>query len=76
MSEFESYTARADARPAEESVGYRQITLLLAPAEVSALVADVSATIARYSANAPDPARRAYLLSPILFPIGGRPTPE
>ena len=76
VSEFEAYTARIDARPTEDSVGYRQITLLLAPTEVSALVADVSEAIDHFRSNAPAPARRAYLLSPILFPLGRRPTPE
>ena len=75
VAEFEAYLAGADARPVLDSVGYRQVTLHLAPAEVSALVGEVSAVLATFITNAPDPARRAYLLSPILFPIDESPAP-
>ncbi len=69
VAEFEAYLAQSDARPGMDRVGYRQIPLQLAPNEVAALVGEMSAVLAAFTSNAPDPARRTYLLSPILFPI-------
>jgi hypothetical protein len=70
VAEFNTYLDRGQADPQADSVGYRQLPLWLDREELAALVAEVTAAIARRAGNGPTASRRLYLLSPILFPIG------
>lgn len=72
LAEFNSYLDRADADPGADLVGYRQHGVWLSSEEVADLIEDLRAAILPRLRNTPTPERAQYLLSPILFPVGGR----
>jgi DNA-binding transcriptional ArsR family regulator len=70
IAEFEAYLDRAGADPAADSVGYRQGTLWLSPAELAGLLTDMLAVLRPRVAHQPAPGRSPYLFSPVMFPSG------
>lgn len=71
LAEFNAYLDRENADPAADPVGYRQHAVWLSPGEVTDLIDDLRAVILPRLRNSPTPDRAQYLLSPILFPVGG-----
>ncbi|WP_330252253.1 helix-turn-helix domain-containing protein [Nocardia sp. NBC_00565] len=71
LAEFNAYLDRETADPAADLVGYRQHALWLDHEELLGLIDDMRAAILPRLKNAAAPGRSQYLLSPILFPIGG-----
>ncbi|ACU74940.1 regulatory protein ArsR [Catenulispora acidiphila DSM 44928] len=69
LASFSGYLDGADADPAADSVGYRQIPLWLNPAELAEMIEELQAGIVARAGNQPTPDRGLYLLSPIFFPI-------
>ncbi|WP_019925105.1 helix-turn-helix domain-containing protein [Nocardia sp. BMG111209] len=76
IAEFNAYLDRADADPVADSVGYRQATLWLSPAELDAMLTGFRDIVAPLAANEPGPERSPYLMSPILFPGEAPPSPS
>lgn len=72
LAEFNSYLDREDADPAVDLVGYRQHAVWLSPEELTGLIDDLRAAILPRLRNSPTPDRAQYLMSPILFPVGGQ----
>lgn len=74
LAEFNAYLDRGDVDPAADLVGYRQHAVWLSPDEAAGLIDDLRTAILPRLRNSPAPDRTQYLLSPILFPVGGRDT--
>lgn len=74
IAEFNAYLDRPDADPVADSVGYRQGTFWLNPEELDTMLTGLRDIAAPLAANKPEPGRRPYLISPILFP--GEEPPE
>jgi DNA-binding transcriptional ArsR family regulator len=72
LADFSAYLDRPDANPTADMVGYVQVPLWLSAAELAAMAEQVRAILMSKMDNAPEPGRRLYLLSPILFPIDQR----
>lgn len=72
LADFNAYLDRPDADPTADMVGYVQVPLWLSPAEIAAMADEVRAILMSKMDNGPEPGRRLYLLSPILFPIDPR----
>ncbi|WP_026414625.1 helix-turn-helix domain-containing protein [Actinomadura oligospora] len=75
-AEFDAYLGRDGSDPSSDPVGYRQHAVWLNPDELAALLADLRAAIVPHLANASEPGRTRYLLSPILFPGESGPDDE
>jgi len=69
LADFNAYLDRPDADPTADMVGYVQVPLWLSKEELAAMAEQVRAMLASKMDNAPEPGRRLYLISPILFPI-------
>jgi hypothetical protein len=76
LAEFNTYFDSGNADPVTDLVGYRQHAIWLSPAEVAQLIDELRAVLLPRLRNSPEPGRNQYLLSPVLFPIGGRPAPD
>ncbi|MFI5717167.1 helix-turn-helix domain-containing protein [Nocardia sp. NPDC051750] len=76
LAEFNTYLDSDTADPTADSVGYRQHAVWLSPGEIEDLIADLRTAILPRLRNTPTPDRTQYLLSPILFPIGGQDEDE
>jgi hypothetical protein len=50
-------------------VGYVQVPIWLSREDVASMAEQVRAMLAAQMDNAPEPGRRLYLVSPIIFPI-------
>lgn len=72
LADFSAYLDRPDADPTADMVGYVQVPLWLTAEEIAAMAEQVRAMLMSKMDNTPEPARRLYLLSPILFPIDHR----
>jgi DNA-binding transcriptional ArsR family regulator len=72
LADFSAYLDRPDADPTADMVGYVQVPLWLSKAEIAAMAEQVRAMLISKIDNVPEPGRRLYLLSPILFPIDQR----
>jgi hypothetical protein len=72
LADFSAYLDRPDADPTADMVGYVQVPLWLSTEEIAAMAEQVRAMLMSKIDNAPEPGRRLYLLSPILFPIDQR----
>jgi len=72
LADFSAYLDRPDADPTADMVGYVQVPLWLSKAEIAAMAEQVRAMLMSKIDNVPEPGRRLYLLSPILFPIDQR----
>jgi DNA-binding transcriptional ArsR family regulator len=72
LADFSAYLDRPDADPIADMVGYVQVPLWLSAEEIAAMVEQVRAILVSHMDNTPEPGRRLYLLSPILFPIDQR----
>lgn len=68
LAEFNAYLDRPGAKPAEDTVGYRQRALWLSPDEVADMVREMTEVLAPRIAHEPSPERSRYLISTILFP--------
>jgi DNA-binding transcriptional ArsR family regulator len=73
LAEFNAYLDRDQANPAEDAVGYLQHAIWLSDEELLAMIKGMREAIAPALTNEPTPARRRYLLSPILFPAEDHP---
>ncbi|MBB5873683.1 hypothetical protein F4553_007117 [Allocatelliglobosispora scoriae] len=73
LADFSAYLDRPDADPTADMVGYVQIPLWLSAAEITAMAEQLRAMLLPHMDNAPEPGRRLYLLSPIIFPIDQQP---
>ncbi|MFB8004034.1 helix-turn-helix domain-containing protein [Nocardia sp. NPDC056000] len=76
IAEFNAYLDRPDANPIADSVGYRQGTLWLTPDELDTMLTGFRDIVAPLATNEPEPGRRPYLISPILFPAEEPPVPN
>ncbi|MEU1522461.1 helix-turn-helix domain-containing protein [Nocardia rhamnosiphila] len=76
LAEFNTYLDSGNADPVTDLVGYRQHAIWLSPAEVAQLIDELRAVLLPRLRNPPGPGRVQYLLSPVLFPVGGRPAPD
>lgn len=68
LAEYQQYLSRPGADPAADQVGYRQHAIWLTDDERERLIEGMRAAILPVLSNEPGDDRRAYLLSPILFP--------
>ena len=73
IAEFNAYLDRDHADPTADMVSYRQFPLWLSQEELAELISEVRTSVMSNRDNEPAPDRRPYLLSTIVFPIGGRP---
>jgi DNA-binding transcriptional ArsR family regulator len=73
IAEFNTYVDRENADPTADSVGYMQFPLWLNQDELAESISEVSNIIQSRMDNEPAEDRSLYLLSPIVFPILGRP---
>ncbi len=62
------YLDEPHAKPGEDPMGYRQISLWLSDEELEAMVEEVGAILGRYAANAPSPERARTTVSTVLIP--------
>ena len=76
VAEFNAYLDHEDADPVEDLVGYRQHGIWLSRDELLQLIDGLRAAILPALANEAAPGRSRYLLSPILFPVEGLPSPD
>lgn len=74
IAEFGAYLDREDSDPGRDPVGYRQHAVWLDPDELDELNGHLRQALLKTLDNEPSPDRTQYLISPILFPISGRPT--
>lgn len=70
LTEFTGYTNTPDIDLARDAVGFRQHAIWLTDDERDRLIEGMRAAIAPVLLNTPSQDRAAYLLSPILFPVG------
>ncbi len=70
ISEFHRYLDGDHPNPAADFVGYRQFSLWLSREEVVGLVSMLTPYVRALAGNEPTPERRAFLFSPIFFPLG------
>jgi DNA-binding transcriptional ArsR family regulator len=75
-AEFNAYLDRDHADPTADSVGYLQIPLWLSQDELAELVNELRGVIAARMGNQATPNRSLHLLSPILFPIAAKSSPQ
>ncbi len=69
ISEFNHYLDGDHPNPAADFVGYRQFSLWLSREEVVGLVSMLTPYVKALAGNEPSAERRAYLFSPIFFPL-------
>ncbi|MFD6070453.1 MULTISPECIES: helix-turn-helix domain-containing protein [Amycolatopsis] len=69
LAEFNAYLDQEGAGPVADSVGYRQGVLWLDEDELAEMVGALGDLLAARARNTPGEGRRAYLLSPIFFPV-------
>jgi len=69
LADFGAYLDSGGADPSRDRVGYRQIPLWLSDAEHRKLTERLQRLLWPMLAHRPRAGRRAYLLSPIVFPI-------
>ncbi|MGA9775005.1 MAG: helix-turn-helix domain-containing protein [Candidatus Dormiibacterota bacterium] len=69
VSEFNRYLNGGHPNPLSDFVGYRQFPLWLSREEVVGLVSTLTPYLRTLAGNEPNPVRRAYLFSPIFFPL-------
>jgi Helix-turn-helix domain len=69
LADFNAYLDRPNADPSRDLVGYVQVPLWLSADEVASMAEQVRTMLAAKMDNPPEPGRRLYLVSPILFPI-------
>jgi DNA-binding transcriptional ArsR family regulator len=72
LADFNAYLDQPTADPTADMVGYVQVPMWLSTEEIAAMAEQVRAMLVSKIDNAPEPGRRLYLLSPILFPIDQR----
>jgi hypothetical protein len=68
IDEFARYLGDASAKPAEDTVGYRQIALWIDDAERDRLAEGLGAVLERYREHEPKGERTRVLLNTILIP--------
>jgi DNA-binding transcriptional ArsR family regulator len=68
LAEFNAYLDRPGTNPAADSVGYRQGTLWLSPAELGEMISELQAVLRSRWGYEPAPGRRPHLVSAIFFP--------
>jgi DNA-binding transcriptional ArsR family regulator len=68
MADFNVYLDRADARPFEDEVSYRQFVVWLTPDERSRLIAELTRIVIALSGNSPGGKRMPHVLSTVFFP--------
>ena len=73
VAEFNTYLDRENADPTADSVGYMQLPLWLNQDELAETISEVRNIIQSRMDNKPSEDRSQYLVSPIVFPIAGRP---
>jgi DNA-binding transcriptional ArsR family regulator len=69
LADFNAYLDQPKADPTADMVGYVQVPLWLSKAELASVAAQVRDILASKMDNEPQPGRRLYLVSPIVFPI-------
>jgi hypothetical protein len=69
LADFNAYLDRPNADPTADLVGYVQVPLWLSKEDLESMAEQVRAMLASKLDNDPQPGRRLYLLSPIIFPI-------
>ena len=69
ISEFNRYLNGGHPNPLADFVAYRQFPLWLSREEVVGLVSTLTPYLRALAGNEPNPERRAYLFSPIFFPL-------
>jgi DNA-binding transcriptional ArsR family regulator len=72
---FGRYLDRGEPDLARDGVGYRQVVLHLADAEVAEMSLAVNAALARFAAQEPGPGRSPRLLATVLMPVGAPAEP-
>lgn len=73
LADFNAYLDQPDADPVADMVGYLQVPLWLSRDELASMLENERAVLAERARNERAPGRRAYVLSPILFPLRDRP---
>jgi DNA-binding transcriptional ArsR family regulator len=73
VGDFHAYLDSGDARPVEDRVAYRQFLVWLAEDERDRLILELSSLALASSSNEPREGRAPYVLSPLFFPVVGRP---
>jgi DNA-binding transcriptional ArsR family regulator len=73
IADFTAYLDRPGANPSADMVGYVQVPLWLRKDELESMAEQLLVMLAPAMENDPEPGRRLYLLSPIVFPIGLAP---
>lgn len=76
VAEFNGYLDQADADPSADLVGYRQHTAWLTADELGSMIEELRAALVPRLQQGPEPGRRPYLISPIMFPTKGLPAAE
>lgn len=69
LAEFEAYLDTPDADPARDQVGYRQHVVWMTDEERAGLIEGLRDAILKVVSNESKDGRRAYFLSPLLFPV-------
>ena len=73
IAEFGAYLDREESDPERDPIGYRQHAVWLDPDELDELHRQLRDALLKTLDNEAAPGRTQYLISPILFPISGRP---
>jgi DNA-binding transcriptional ArsR family regulator len=73
IGDFNAYLDGDEARPAEDRVAYRQFLVWLSDEERDRLILELSSLVLAYRDNEPGGRRAPYVLSPLFFPVAGRP---
>ena len=68
LAEFEAYLQRPDADPVRDQVGYRQHVVWMTDEERERLIEGMREAILKVVVNKSVDGRKAYFLSPLLFP--------
>ncbi len=74
-AEFNAYLDRPNADPTADRIGYRQGVVWLSDEELSVLVGEISAALARSAGNMPTPGRAPRLISLVHVPAAEPASP-
>ncbi|NUP68839.1 MAG: ArsR family transcriptional regulator, partial [Nonomuraea sp.] len=73
LADFNAYLDRPGADPRRDLVGYVQVPLWLSEEELAEMGGRMRDLLVAKAGNRPEPGRRLYLFSPILFRIEESP---